>query len=107
MSEKLIEFDSTKDKLLAETSTVRWHDLQRFFAQGALLRVDDSLDLLDIAVLFAEDKAKDLESYLSDLRVSQPSNELARSWFDSNPLLWTVVVAPYVLVQHKSESQPD
>ena len=106
MKEELIEFESTKDKLLAETSTARWHDLQRFFAQGALLKVDQTLDLLDVAVLFAEDRAKELEPLLSDLKVSQPSNDLARSWYQENPLLWTVVVAPYVLVQYKPDSQP-
>ena len=106
MTEGVIEFESTKDKLLAETSTARWHDLQRFFAQGALLRVDQSLDLLDVAVLFAEDKADELEPLLDELKVSQPPNDLARSWYQENPLLWTVVVAPYVLVQYQRDIQP-
>ena len=101
MNQELIEFGSTKEKLLAETSTVRWHSLQRFFAQGAVLNVRSDLDLIDVAVLFAEDRADELEPLLSDLRVAQPKNELAKQWYADNPLLWTVVVAPYVLVQHK------
>lgn len=76
-----------------------WKELQRFFAQGAVLVVDAQLDLVKTATAFAEDRTDELEPLLAKLKVRQPSNDQARYWFDQNAELWTVVVAPYVLVQ--------
>ncbi len=101
MNDENIEFGSVTEKLLAETAKMRWHELQRFFAQGSVLVVDPSLDLVAVAVLFAEDKAEKIEPLLSNLTVRQPSNDQARAWYESDSELWSVVVAPYVLVQDK------
>lgn len=102
MPEDNIEFESVKEKLLSETAKINWHDLQRFFAQGAVLRVDSALDLVEVATLFAEDNAVELEPLLGSLRVSQPTNDMAREWYANNTELWSVVVAPYVLVQDRA-----
>ncbi len=96
-----IEFESVTHKLLAETALIRWHDLQRFFAQGAVLNVSSELNLVEVASLFAEDKAAELEPLLSQQLIQQPDNQLARQWYDDDVELWSVVVAPYILVQDK------
>ena len=98
-------FSSTKEKLLAETATIKWHELQRFFAQGAVLNIKEDLDLVEVAVLFAEDRANELEPLLKNLSISQPSNQLAKQWYADNTVLWSVVVAPYVLVQYRPDSK--
>jgi len=98
-------FSSNKEKLLAETATIEWHELQRFFAQGAVLNVKEDLDLVEVAVLFAEDNADELEPLLKDLSISQPSNQLAKQWYADNTVLWSVVVAPYVLVQYRPNTK--
>ncbi len=104
MTQEISEFESVKQKLLTETAKINWHELQRFFAQGAVLWVDSSLDLIHVAAQFAQDNAKELESLLSDLRIRQPSNDQARDWYHNDAQLWSVVVAPYVLIQEISES---
>ncbi len=80
-----------------------WRDLQRFFAQGAVLWVHADLDLVHTASLFADDDAAALEPLLSELKVRQPSNQQARDWYERSAELWSVVVAPYVLVQDAKE----
>lgn len=102
MSEDNVEFESVKDKLHGETARINWQDLQRFFAQGAVLHVSSNLDLIEIAVLFAEDNAEQLEPLLESLEIRQPSNDQARNWYANNVELWSVVVAPYVLVQEQT-----
>ena len=91
-------------KLHSETALMHWVDLQRFFAQGKVLHVDKTLNLVETAVLFAADDAQSLETLITSEQVSAPSNDKARAWFEANAELWTVVVAPYVLVQEASES---
>lgn len=96
---------SMLQKLHSETALMHWIDLQRFFAQGKVLYIDKPLNLVETAVLFANDDAQSLEPLISSEQVSAPSNDQARAWFATNAELWTVVVAPYVLVQEVSESE--
>lgn len=86
-------------KLHSETAVIAWHELQRFFAQGVLIVVDSSLNLIETAVLFAEDQASDIAQLMDSKLVNYPSNDQARTWYADNADLWSVVVAPYVLVQ--------
>ncbi len=95
---------SMLQKLHSETALMHWVDLQRFFAQGKVLHVDKTLNLVETAVLFADDDARSLEPLITSEQVMAPSNDKARAWFEANVELWTVVVAPYVLVQEASES---
>lgn len=97
---------STLEKLHSETALMSWKDLQRFFAQGNLLCVDKSLDLVQSAVWFADDAAEQLAPLIESNAIVEPSNDQARAWFDDNTELWTVVVAPFVLVQEQKTALP-
>lgn len=96
---------SVKTKLHSETALMPWRDLQRFFAKGVVIVVDTSLNLVSVATLFAEDRAKDLLPYTESGDVSAPTNDQARDWYTNDAELWSVVVAPYVLVQEPSVNQ--
>lgn len=97
------EPNSILEKLHSETALMHWSDLQRFFAQGKVLCVAESLNLVRTAALFADDNAKDLAPLIDAESVCAPSNDQARTWFDQNIELWTVVVAPYILVQEAKD----
>ena len=92
---------TTVEKLYSETARISWLELQRFFAQGVVMNVSPELDLVNVAVLFAEDKAEELEALIGAGQVCAPSNDQARKWFQHETVLWSVVVAPFVLVQDK------
>ena len=87
------------DKLHTETARIKWQELQPHFARGVLLYVDLELDLIEIAADMATDMAKQLESVLQAKKISHPSNDQAKDWFENNTEFWAVVVAPYVLIQ--------
>jgi hypothetical protein len=88
-------------KLHSETALISWHELQRYFAQGVLILVDSSLNLVETAVLFAEDQADEIFQLMDSKLVAYPSNDQARTWYGNKADLWSVVVAPYVLVQEQ------
>jgi len=95
---------TTKEKLLSETALIAWHELQRFFAQGVVMWASDELDLVTVATLFAEDQADELTLLLETSKIAAVSNEQARDWHAHDIELWSVVVAPFVLVQEQKPS---
>lgn len=93
-----------KAKLNLDTSLIPWHELQRHFASGSVISVRQDLDLVDAAIsVSADDKGK-VEAWLSSGKMGKVSDDEAKIWFDSNAVLWAVVVKPWVLVQ---EPMPD
>ena len=87
-------------KLNGETGKLRWSDLQRHFARGAVIRVDPRLDLVTVAATMAADDAGQLGIWLAQGAVARASDAEAARWSaEPDRLFWAVVVAPWVVVQ--------
>lgn len=95
--------DEIKARLNLETSRIHWHELQTYFARGQVVRVSMPLDLLDVASELTADNRARFEQWLASGDVGDVSPDLARAWYDTNAELWAVVVAPWVLVQDRSD----
>lgn len=89
-------------KLLGETAPIGWDELQPFFARGALMRVAGELDLVGVALAVAEDDGASVSTWMRDGKVGRLEADQAQDWHDRRPLLWAVVVAPWVLVQERA-----
>lgn len=87
------------DKLNAETAHIHWHELQRYFARGVAIYVAPDLDLIGIAQNIATDNSVAIEPLINQGKVGAVSNEQAQAFYQSNQMMWAVVVAPWVLVQ--------
>lgn len=85
--------------LNGQTARIGWDELARHFARGAVVRVDPALDLLEIAGRMVRDDTAGLQSMFDSGQVIRASDEHARRWAEGRPVLWAVVVAPWVLVQ--------
>lgn len=94
-----IEIDELTRKLNYETARIPWAELQRFFAQGKTLWVDDSLDLIRVARAVVNDDAVMISQLMEDQLLGQVSDRQAVDWLQGNIAVWTVVSAPWVLVQ--------
>lgn len=95
-----------KRKLVSETATIKWHELQRFFAQGNVFMVAEGEDLVAIAESFATDNVATVADSLGSSAVRVVSDAQAREWYEQNATVWSVVVAPFVLVQaHRANSE--
>lgn len=88
-----------RGKINSETARLPWKDLQRHFAGGYTLIVDQQLDLIEVAYQFEQDNAKQIETWLNEQLIRQVSNDQARQWFNDDASLWTCVVKPWVLIQ--------
>lgn len=88
-------------KLNAETAKVAWPELERHFARGAVVKVASSLDLVDVALAFAQDNKIAADPWLQAGMVAVLAPHGARDWAERQPELWAVVCAPWVLVQER------
>ncbi|WP_269619156.1 DUF2288 domain-containing protein [Zhongshania sp. BJYM1] len=91
-------------KLNRETSRILWKDLQRFYAQGAVLIVAGELDLVATAAAVANDDATAVSAWMKSNQLTKATEDIAISWLDENCEVWAVVVAPWVLVQRERVS---
>ena len=88
-------------KLLGETATLTWQELQPFFARGAVLRVAGSLDLIAVAEAMAGDDKARIAPWLASGELRKLEAADAEDYLARDPRLWAVVVAPWVLVQER------
>lgn len=89
-------------KLLGETASITWQELQPFFARGALLRVDSEFDLIEAAQALAQDDREKVATWLAAGHLAKLEAHEAQGWLERDPSLWAVVVAPWVLVQERA-----
>jgi len=86
-------------KLLGETARAPWSELQRFFAQGLVIQAKDGVDMIDVAMMLAEDNSKGFEQFLAAGLAGPVSDEQALEWVNGDATVWTLVVKPWILVQ--------
>lgn len=88
-------------KLLGETASIGWQELMPFFARGAVLRVDGSIDLIEVATAMAQDDGAKMQYWLASGEVRKLTDDDASDYNERDPDLWAVVVRPWVLVQER------
>jgi hypothetical protein len=92
-------------KIVSETARITWLELQKFYAAGAVITVEPTLDLIDVAFAFSRDDKAAVAGWLASGHVGPTTEQQARQWFNDNTELWAVVISPWVLVQHKPLAQ--
>lgn len=88
-------------KLYGETATTRWSDLQRFFAQGRVVRVTADLNLIEVGLALSRDQTDLFRDWLAKGQVALVADQQARAWCATDALLWTLVIKPWILVQER------
>lgn len=97
-----MDIEAMRATLNGETARIDWNELQPFFARGMVIKVSAALDLVEVAAHMAIDDKTAIAAWLEKEQVGKVSDEVAQEWHERNPSLWTVVVAPWVLVQEKA-----
>ncbi|MGH1427053.1 MAG: DUF2288 family protein [Arenicella sp.] len=95
--------EKTAEEIIAdlhlETAKIPWVELQRFFAGGKLLLLDQGQDLVQVAASLVKNDVSKLQALIDDGLIEYPSNEKALEWVDQDAHLWALVLKPWVLVQ--------
>ncbi|MDH5692399.1 MAG: DUF2288 domain-containing protein [Gammaproteobacteria bacterium] len=88
-----------RHKLNLETGQITWKELERFFARGVLIVINSELDLVNAAQAFSLDDKETVEDWIKTGLVVRAHDEHAKKWNQTQAHFWSVVVAPWVLVQ--------
>lgn len=95
------EAEALRTKLILETALMPWKELQRHFASGTMLAIDEKLDLIEVAMAIANDDKPAVVQWMSDNQLAKVSDAQALAWLEADIDLWAVVVKPWILVQQK------
>lgn len=85
-----------------ETAQINWSELQRQFASGRMVRISPELDLIKTAMKFVRDDKEAIEKWIEAGQIHPATDDDARTWHEKQANFWSVVVAPWVLVQEIS-----
>ena len=91
--------ETLRNKLNSETARMRWKDLLVYFAGGSVIAVSAELDLVDVALRITQDDKTAVANWMAHDKLGQVSDQQAAAWLESDAVLWTVVVRPWILVQ--------
>ena len=86
-------------KVNLETAQIAWRELQRFFASGVAMHVSGDLDLVEVAFQMSEDNAGQIRQWMLAGKLGKVTDRQAAEWFETDALVWAVVVSPWLLVQ--------
>lgn len=86
-------------KLNSETAKIAWSELQTFFAKGMAVYVSHTMDLINVAYELSRDNKPQMEKWIAEGLVTNVSDQQANAWFESDIIVWCVVVHPWILVQ--------
>jgi hypothetical protein len=99
MTKDLYKLTPLEQELCRETAKVQWAEIESFFANGSLITVDNSLDLIQVAVAITKDDTVNMKAWMANKLVLNTNDEMALNWQQSDISLWAIVVKPWVLVQ--------
>ncbi|WP_251359956.1 DUF2288 family protein [Kangiella sp. TOML190] len=88
-------------KLNGETAVVAWPEIERFFAKGNLLLIQQGVDLINCAADMSLDNGQEIAKLIDQEKIQAMPIEFVKANCKADTQFWTVVVAPYILVQLK------
>ncbi len=92
-------------KLNLETGQLSWQELQTYFARGIVIVVNKEHDLIETAKMLHDDNKALIESMIENGEIVRANDDHARDWLTRESVFWSVVIAPWVLVQEKLSKQ--
>jgi hypothetical protein len=86
-------------RLNGETAKIEWHQLQKHYASGNVLLINQDYDLIKVAMAMHQDDTEQIKQWLEKSVVAEVSDSQAQSWYEKDIIVWALVIPPFVLVQ--------
>jgi hypothetical protein len=91
--------ETLKAKLNRDTAKISWSALAEHHQKEAVIRVDNSLDLITVAGEFAQDNHNQVKQWLDEGTIGKVGIKTGENWLEQDVEVWAVVIAPWILVQ--------
>ena len=89
-----------RNKINAETAKIFWRELQPNFASGSTIYVASSLDMVEVALEISRNNQTAVKAWMEKGQLGPVSDQQAAAWIESDALVWSVVIKPWVLAQN-------
>lgn len=94
-------------RLNLETARIGWSELQRHYARGQVVRVSSDLDLIQVGASLIQDDAARVGAWMQSGQVGPVVEADAHRWYTEGVFVWSLVIAPWVLVQYRDPPAQD
>ncbi|HIK43436.1 MAG TPA: DUF2288 family protein [Leptolyngbyaceae cyanobacterium M65_K2018_010] len=92
--------DNLKLELTALIGPAQWRWLMPHAERGALVLVDQDLDLADVGLAIATDDVATVNRWIAEALITKPSPQQLETWQQAaDKPFRSLIVQPYVLVQ--------
>ncbi len=98
-----VDDQTPEEKIAKYTGEVNWKYLRPHYESGALLWVDPSLTLAQVADALSADDTETVTNWLGNGDLVKIGELHAMQWEESDELFTAVVITPFVLMQQRSE----
>ena len=95
---------TTREKLEGEAGPADWKVLKPHFLRGAIITISPELDIIDAGVRIATDDTAQIEVWMSEGKITRPTQTDADAWEKTDLEMTALVIAPFVLVQQVPRS---
>jgi hypothetical protein len=85
--------------------TAQWEWLEAHVLRGRVLVVTESLSLVDVGLALAEDRTAEVQQWIDDAWLYQPTADQIAQWRVTKPQVPCLIVQPFILI-HIHSSAP-
>jgi len=90
---------TTRERFEKELGPISFQELQKFFAKGMMIIVENQLNVIDVAMCLHQDDVKKVQQWIDDRTIVRAHDEHAKQWVKQRTEFNAVTAAPWVLVQ--------
>ncbi len=91
---------SLKERLERDIADISWQDLQPHAKRDAVIVVQETLDLPEVAAAIAEDNTASVQEWISARSITKPTAEQLTDWNATPQKQFTaLIVQPFVVVK--------
>lgn len=91
-------------KLESELQETDWAPLEEHYQRGAIVYVDQSLDLIEVGEKIALDEVNQVKLWMKDQKLLTPDEKLTVTWkHDTEKKFRFIIISPYVLIQEMNQ----
>jgi hypothetical protein len=92
--------ETLRESLARQLDDVTWSGLRDHAARDGIILVDESMELLDTALVMAEDRSKEVAEWVEQGLLRKPTRDELNHYEACSEILFRyLIVAPFVLVQ--------
>ena len=97
-----MDASSLAAKFSEDLAEITWSDIKPHAQRDAVIVVDRALNMIDVGVAIASDRADQVQHWIDEALVQKPNSEQLSIWNAEPTLIFdALIVQPYVLIMAK------